>query len=72
MVVISVVALLIFGSESILNFSLALLVGLVVGAYSSIFIASQLWLVWKNKELKQKGVLITEKVKRERTDEPQV
>lgn len=72
MVVISVVALLLWGSESILNFSLALLVGLVVGAYSSIFIASQLWLVWKNKELKQKGVLITEKVKVERTDEPQV
>jgi protein-export membrane protein SecD/preprotein translocase SecF subunit len=72
MVVISVVALLLWGSESIINFSLALLVGLVVGAYSSIYIASQLWLVWKNKELKQKGTLITEKVKIERTDEPQV
>jgi SecD/SecF fusion protein len=71
-VVIAVVALLIFGSPSILNFSLALLIGLAVGAYSSIFVAAQLWLVWKAKELKQKGVLITEKVKRERTDEPQV
>lgn len=71
-VVIAVVALLLFGSSSILNFSLALLIGLVVGVYSSIFIAAQLWLVMKAKELKQKGVLITEKVKRERTDEPQV
>jgi SecD/SecF fusion protein len=71
-VVIAVVALLLLGSSSILNFSLALLIGLVVGVYSSIFIAAQLWLVMKAKELKQKGVLITEKVKRERTDEPQV
>lgn len=71
-VVIAVVALLMFGSASILNFSLALLIGLVVGVYSSIFIAAQLWLVMKAKELNQKGVLITEKVKRERTDEPQV
>lgn len=71
-VVIAVVALLLFGSSSILNFSLALLIGLVVGVYSSIFVAAQLWLVMKAKELKQKGVLITEKVKRERTDEPQV
>ncbi|MGX1900013.1 protein translocase subunit SecDF [Thermolongibacillus altinsuensis] len=52
-VIITVVALLIFGSESIRNFSLALLVGLISGAYSSLFIASQLWLVWKSKQLKE-------------------
>ncbi len=71
-VVICVIALLIFGSESIRNFSLALLIGLVGGAYSSIFIASQLWFVWKRKELKKKGVLITVKEKRKNSDEPQV
>lgn len=71
-VVICVVALLIFGSESIKNFSLALLIGLVGGAYSSIFIAAQLWYVWKKKELKKKGVLITFKEKRKDSDEPQV
>ncbi|MQR88496.1 protein translocase subunit SecDF [Bacillus megaterium] len=52
-VVIAVVALLLFGSESIQNFSIALLVGLVLGAYSSVFIAAQLWLVWKGKQLKR-------------------
>ncbi|GMG76124.1 protein translocase subunit SecDF [Priestia megaterium] len=52
-VVIAVVALLVFGSESIQNFSIALLVGLILGAYSSMFIAAQLWLVWKGKQLKR-------------------
>ncbi len=52
-VVIAVVALLLFGSESIQNFSIALLLGLILGAYSSVFIAAQLWLVWKGKQLKR-------------------
>lgn len=59
-VVITTVALLIFGSESILNFSIALLVGLVVGCYSSLFIASQLWLVWKSKQLGKERTQKTE------------
>lgn len=71
-VVICVVALLLFGSNAITNFSLALLIGLIGGAYSSIFIASQLWYVWKKKELKRKGVLVTYKEKRPISDEPQV
>lgn len=71
-VVICVVALLIFGSSAITNFSLALLIGLIGGAYSSIFIAAQLWYVWKKKELKRKGVLVTYKEKRPISDEPQV
>ncbi|SFS58856.1 protein translocase subunit SecF [Paenibacillus sp. BC26] len=49
-VVVAALCLLIFGSESIRLFSLAILFGLVSGAYSSIFIASQLWLVLKNKQ----------------------
>lgn len=51
-VIFTVIALLIFGSDSIRNFNLALLVGLVCGVYSSLFIASQLWIVWKAKQLK--------------------
>lgn len=35
--------LLAIGSKSILNFNIAMLVGLLAGAYSSIFIAAQLW-----------------------------
>ncbi|PLR78027.1 protein translocase subunit SecDF [Bacillus sp. V3-13] len=72
MVTITVVAMLIFGSESIRNFSLALLVGLIAGTYSSIFIAAQLWFEWKKRELKKKGVLITYKEKRKMSDQPQV
>lgn len=53
-VLFAVVALLIFGSSSILNFNIALLVGLVAGTYSSLFIAAQLWLVWKGKKLNKK------------------
>jgi protein-export membrane protein SecD/preprotein translocase SecF subunit len=53
MVIFTVIALLIFGSEAIRNFSLALLVGLIFGVYSSLFIAAQLWVVWKGKQLKK-------------------
>lgn len=53
-VVIAALALLIFGSASIRNFAFALTVGLVGGAYSSIFIASQLWVIWKAAALKRK------------------
>lgn len=44
--------LYIFGGESIANFSLALLFGIISGAYSSIFVASQIWLGWKWNSMK--------------------
>jgi protein-export membrane protein SecD/preprotein translocase SecF subunit len=71
-VLIAVVALLIFGSESIRNFSLALLVGLIVGVYSSVFIAGSLWVVLKAKELKKKGVIRTQREKKKYSDQPQI
>lgn len=71
-VVITALALFIFGSESIRNFSIALLVGLVMGCYSSIFISAQLWFDFKKRELKKKGPLKTVKEKRKWSDEPQV
>jgi SecD/SecF fusion protein len=46
-VIFAAVALFIFGSESIALFSLAILIGLISGAYSSIFIASPVWLLLK-------------------------
>ena len=48
-VLFAAAALFIFGSESIRLFSLAMLIGLFSGAYSSIFIASPLWLLMKKK-----------------------
>ncbi|MFK9091330.1 protein translocase subunit SecDF [Bacillus salipaludis] len=71
-VLVTVVALVIFGSESIRNFSISLLVGLLVGVYSSICIAGPLWYVLKTKELKKKGVIKTVKEKRKYSDQPQV
>ena len=50
-VIMTAAALYIFGSEAIRGFSLALLVGLIMGMYSSIFIAAQLWLVMKGRTL---------------------
>lgn len=53
-VVICAVALYIFGGESIRHFTLALIIGLTFGAYSSIFIASQIWVSWRERDLKKK------------------
>ena len=47
-VIVVVVAILLFGAPSIFNFSLALLVGLISGVFSSIFIAVPLWGIMKN------------------------
>lgn len=71
-VLLTVIALCIFGSEAIFTFSLALLIGMICGVYSSIFIATQLWLDLKKKELQQKGELITYVEKKRNSDEPQV
>lgn len=74
-VLLVVVALLIFGAPSITNFSIALLIGLIAGTYSSIFIAAQLWLVLKKGELKKKGPIDIEKKEQENkwgSDEPVV
>lgn len=46
-VLFTTVALYVFGGETTKNFSLALLVGFTLGAYSSIFNASPLWVTLK-------------------------
>lgn len=52
-VVIVVIALLVLGASSIFNFSLALLIGLLSGVYSSIIIAVPLWGMLKKRELRK-------------------
>lgn len=54
-VIVVVVLLVLFGATSIFNFSLALLIGLVSGVYSSFFIAIQLWGVLKRRQLRKSG-----------------
>lgn len=49
-------ALLLFGGETIRNFVLALFIGIISGTYSSIFIASPLlvvWQKWQDRKLKR-------------------
>lgn len=53
-VVLAAVCLFIFGSESIKLFSLAMIFGLISGAYSSIFIASPLWLMMRRHSVGKK------------------
>ncbi|QNQ44738.1 protein translocase subunit SecDF [Staphylococcus warneri] len=52
-VVVVVVAILLFGAPTIFNFSLALLIGLISGVFSSIFIAVPLWGIMKKRQLKK-------------------
>jgi preprotein translocase subunit SecF len=55
-VVIVLIPLVLFGGEVLHDFSIALLMGVVVGTYSSIFVASPLLVVW---HAKSGGRLIT-------------
>lgn len=50
---LSLIAIYLFGGESIKYFALALIMGIFLGAYSSIFIASPL-LVWWNRKIEAK------------------
>ncbi|EPZ52780.1 protein translocase subunit SecF [Alicyclobacillus acidoterrestris] len=52
-VLIAAVILYFFGGVSIRNFTFALIIGLVSGAYSSIFIASPLWVLMRGRSLKR-------------------
>ena len=48
---VTVLSLILFGSKEIFNFNIALLIGLLAGTYSSIFIAGQLWLYMEYKNI---------------------
>lgn len=50
-VIFPVIALIFLGSREILNFNLALLFGLIIGVYSSLFIASQIWFEIRKRHL---------------------
>jgi preprotein translocase subunit SecF len=52
---IVVIALFVLGGGIIHDFAFALLVGIIVGTYSSIFVASPILLAWQTKQAKSKG-----------------
>jgi SecD/SecF fusion protein len=47
---VAIVALLIFGGETLTAFAIAILVGIISGVYSSLFIASPVLAYWKDRE----------------------
>lgn len=67
--IIAVVAFLVLGAASIWAFAFALLIGLIAGTYSSLFLASHIWLVWRGRKVKDKPVDFR---KKERVEGPQV
>ncbi|WP_203246816.1 protein translocase subunit SecDF [Sporosarcina beigongshangi] len=72
-VIFVVAALTMLGAESIRPFSIALLIGLLAGTYSSIFISAQIWFDLKKRELKEKGpIKANEQKKQWGSDEPVV
>src|SRR5699024_832568 len=66
---IAVLAFLILGAQSIFVFAIALLVGLIDGRYSSLFLASRLRLVLRGRKLDKKPIDFR---KKKRVDGPQV
>ncbi|EYE89629.1 preprotein translocase subunit SecF [Fervidicella metallireducens AeB] len=48
----TITSIYILGVPSIKEFALPLIVGILSGTYSSIFIATPIWMLWKNKGLK--------------------
>ena len=53
-VLITLFALYFFGGDTLKNFAFALLVGVTSGAYSSIFIASPLLVMWKHVDMRRR------------------
>jgi len=56
-VLITLLALYFFGGDTLKNFAFALLVGVTSGAYSSIFIASPLLVLWKNWDNRKREIV---------------
>ena len=62
--IVPIISLIILGSKEILNFNIAMLIGVVIGTYSSIFIATSLFVVLEKRNLNK-----PKKVKKIYTDE---
>jgi SecD/SecF fusion protein len=53
-------AILLFGGSTLKDFAFALFIGIAIGAYSSIFVASPLLVLWKEREPRYRKRLATE------------
>lgn len=59
-VLLTLFSIFLFGGETLKNFALALIIGFTLGAYSSIFIASTLLSLWREKTAQPKSVEVLE------------
>jgi len=50
-VLLAVLALLFFGGEVLRNFALALVIGILVGSYSSVFVAGPMLVLWRGEKM---------------------
>ena len=58
---ITIILIYILGVSTIKDFSLPLIVGIIAGAYTSIFIASTFWAAWRESEMKAKAAAAQER-----------
>lgn len=58
---ITIVLIYILGVNTIKEFALPLIIGIAIGAYTSIFIASTFWAVWRESALKAKAEAAAER-----------
>ena len=58
---ITIVLIYILGVSAIKEFALPLIVGILAGAYTSIFIASTFWASWKESDMKAKAAAAQER-----------
>ena len=65
-VLLTLLALFLFGGSAISDFVLALLIGIIIGTYSSIFVASPLLVDWYAWEDRRRGRLPTSRAPRAR------
>lgn len=59
-VLLTLFSIFLFGGDTLKNFALALIIGFTLGAYSSIFIASTLLSLWREKTAQPKSVEVLE------------
>lgn len=60
---ITIVLIYILGVNTIKEFALPLIIGIIAGAYTSIFVASPFWAVWKESDMKAKAEAAAERRK---------
>lgn len=58
---ITVVLIYILGVTTIKEFALPLIIGIIIGAYTSIFIASTFWAAWKESDVEAKAAAAAER-----------